>query len=763
MRSLYSCISILACLQWLIHYTRAAPAVPGDLSGAISEIAQVILKQPSSTWTTSASTETGIPGILLTPPEFCTVSTATGSVVTGVGTKADSCATATGTVSPLETGAAGSFCSPENWNATVENWKDANVDENLKTWFLDLDDSAPTGTLVPGSYPTAMPRINTGYGRINGVQGAVGQFISIAAGGKQINCQLIPAGENGQCPSPPSIQEACPNMPRWVYLAWQAIWNMFNVHYAITGILVSEEAYQLGQSIEVIQTFTLQNHAEQVLAIFLAVLGAIVGIIGIGFGLAGIGAAAISQMAAKDIAAAAAKGGLGIRKSPTDAEPAIVVPVSPGQGFPKPKPDENGDTIEPVSPATPPAGAKPPNNQGDGGDPGTHPIMTKPDGKNPKISDPGFIGAVGWSAPGTIISTANGIWQQVGKAPDAATKAALNGAAVTEYMTNQSMIMQDYNDFLLTADFEDTNNTNALLDVLKGGTFAETVWSRYIYEIALSADVISREINAIWNGGRGYFVYVSYTNLNDPDGTKCNSTRVGVVATQVCADGGVYYLQSLQFPLAEPSGWSSIQNFGILPWWPTSGARNAYNALNPSDRNKEPPVISPADDHAFTEFIKQFVSANTYDMLALLGQAPGEWTLPVCDQGLNYWTYDWSHASGDAAGLSISHYSPTPCACGHKGTGTKAFYDALGADDNLLGKVQAACEENLLNIDPALEKKEENIGWNAISGGKPDNVVYGDGHTLTAPGSVPTQLCYLVDGDCRNTNYPVKPCAHKDC
>ena len=100
-------------------------------------------------------------------------------------------------------------CSPELWNGTVENWKDANVDDNFRTWALDLNTNAPTGTLIQGSYPTEMPRIGTGYGTINGVKGVVGQLISIAAGGRQVNCQLITGGENGQCPGPPAIQEAC--------------------------------------------------------------------------------------------------------------------------------------------------------------------------------------------------------------------------------------------------------------------------------------------------------------------------------------------------------------------------------------------------------------------------------------------------------------------------------------------------------------------------------------------------------------------------
>ena len=214
-------------------------------------------------------------------------------------------------------------------------------------------------------------------------------------------------------------------------------------------------------------------------------------------------------------------------------------------------------------------------------------------------------------------------------------------------------------------------------------------------------------------------------------------------------------------PLGEPHGWSSMQTFGLWPYWPTAGSANGYNAMNP-DRNVEPPIIVPGDDKAYSDWITSYVNENTYDMLALLGTAPGEWTLPVCDQGYNFWTFDWSNSGGLEFDPKTLYY-PTPCACGHKGTGTEAFYKALGVDSDRLITVLSTCKNMLLNIDPSLPKKAQYLGWNAISGGKPASIVYGDGYTLTAPTADPTPLCQMVKGDCKTYGNKPVPCTHHDC
>ncbi|MCJ1275960.1 hypothetical protein MMC21_003765 [Puttea exsequens] len=208
-------------------------------------------------------------------------------------------------------------CTLEKWNATMENWKDANFDEEIKMWVLDLNTSTRTDKIIAGSYPTRMLRINSGFGKLASIK----EVVVVRTASVRIH----------QPPemlvrSPPI---RCPNMSRWVYLVWQAMFNIFNMHYAMT-----------------------------------------------------------------------------------------------------------------------------------------------------------------------------------------------------------SMVIQGYNDQVMTVEPSDSDNVNNLLKVLSGATFVEIEWNRYMYETALSADVIFRSINNIWQGGRGYYTYVSFTNLDDDESaTKFKALKAGVVAS----------------------------------------------------------------------------------------------------------------------------------------------------------------------------------------------------------------------------------------
>lgn len=129
-------------------------------------------------------------------------------------------------------------------------------------------------------------------------------------------------------------------------------------------------------------------------------------------------------------------------------------------------------------------------------------------------------------------------------------------------------------------------------------------------------------------------VYVSYTQLHDnPQGTICNGTHVGVRSTQVCADTGVYYLSNLNLndfspSLIEPSGFSSLAQYGIFPWWAVSASATAYRIMNPNG-NAVPPVITTTDDSIFGNYLSEFASANPYGLLSAVGQTPGAWSFPV--------------------------------------------------------------------------------------------------------------------------------------
>ena len=89
-----------------------------------------------------------------------------------------------------------------------------------------------------------------------------------------------------------------------------------------------------------------------------------------------------------------------------------------------------------------------------------------------------------------------------------------------------------------------------------------------------------------------------------------------------------------------------------------------------------------------------------------------------------------------------------PCACGYQGSGTKAFYEALGADAGSLYWVSSTCEANLQSVDPNLELKSENIGWNQMSGGPPSKSIdYGQGYTVAVPTKMP-KPCYMGTTGC---------------
>lgn len=90
-----------------------------------------------------------------------------------------------------------------------------------------------------------------------------------------------------------------------------------------------------------------------------------------------------------------------------------------------------------------------------------------------------------------------------------------------------------------------------------------------------------------------------------------------------------------------------------------------------------------------------------------------------------------------------------PCACGYQGSGTAAFYEALGADRGSLYWVSSQCQVNLMYVDPALKLSTENIGWNLISGGQPPSktIDYGQGYKATVPSKMPAP-CYLATEGC---------------
>lgn len=234
-------------------------------------------------------------------------------------------------------------------------------------------------------------------------------------------------------------------------------------------------------------------------------------IIGILVPLAEVGAAATLEMSNAALTDATVEGGIAGRiggilnpgrdggeggattGEGTDEDPDAILPVSQGQ--PSINPGNN-----------PPAGIStaPPPPAGDG----TTPVAVKPQGQNPKISSPTFIGTVGWVAPGTMTSMSNSIWQESKASTNPQAKVLLNSQAVVDYLGNQSAVLTQYNNALLTN--TDNVSISNMLSVLAGGSFIETTWSQAIFETALSADIISRQINTAWQSTSG--MYISYLN-----------------------------------------------------------------------------------------------------------------------------------------------------------------------------------------------------------------------------------------------------------
>lgn len=127
---------------------------------------------------------------------------------------------------------------------------------------------------------------------------------------------------------------------------------------------------------------------------------------------------------------------------------------------------------------------------------------------------------------------------------------------------------------------------------------------------------------------------MSYTQLHDdPSGSICNGTHVGVRSTQVCADTGVYYLNVINFKglsptLEGPTGFDKLGDYGIMPWWPVSASATAYRLMNP-DGNAIPPKITTTDESIFANYMSEFASGNPYGLLSTIGQTPGTWSFPV--------------------------------------------------------------------------------------------------------------------------------------
>ena len=249
-----------------------------------------------------------------------------------------------------------------------------------------------------------------------------------------------------------------------------------------------------------------------------------------------------------------------------------------------------------------------------------------------------------------------------------------------------------------------------------------------------------------------------------PSSTADPGDQNGPPSTKYCADGGVYYLHKLAqsetntASIAAPNGFDSLTNFGIYPWFATSGSARAYRALNP-DPSQTPVYNTPEAEAAYNAYVADFAANRTGELMSLIGQTPGSWSLPVCDQGYNSWTYDWSESGGLLP--AIPYRVGIPCACGHQGSGTANFYKQLSFKQSTMEYIAGACSYMLMNVAEGMDLTVGNIGWNAIAGGAPKTIVYDESNTITAPNSLPTKVCGIeqTSNGCPNT----PPKSQKPC
>ncbi len=251
-------------------------------------------------------------------------------------------------------------------------------------------------------------------------------------------------------------------------------------------------------------------------------------------------------------------------------------------------------------------------------------------------------------------------------------------------------------------------------NLLSGGFFLQpTNVSNTNATAAWSTDILSRVINSVW---RGYPTYVSFTDLaDDASGSKCSADNVGPQGAKYCADGGVYYLMNYVSSLGglgKPNGYDDLSAHGIDPIKIVRASAQAYRAKGIISGN--PPIS------AFGEVANSIVLQNIGDGSGsdLLGSLPGEWTLPVCNQGTNHWVIDYEKTTFDDAGNF-------PCACGPNGKETGDFL--LAANLNASAYVFAGLTTLRNQCSTLLNKKtKENPGWDGIDGGPPEWLIWPD-------------------------------------
>ncbi|KAK4690608.1 hypothetical protein P7C71_g6220, partial [Lecanoromycetidae sp. Uapishka_2] len=287
---------------------------------------------------------------------------------------------------------------------------------------------------------------------------------------------------------------------------------------------------------------------------------------------------------------------------------------------------------------------------------------------------------------------------------------AYQGGVWEDFIGNVTLQMQMQLDLFTTAIMTDPTMTDVLL-----------------------SDLAARAINNVWNS---YYAYVSFTNLGDlPYGNStpaCNAHTAGPQITKFCGVGGVFYLymlsqgdedQGVWQPTGEdstpndestasypgqitPYGLSNFQTnafINITASGPTEGSARAWNATGETN------ITATQSIDMMNNIGVLFNEADVSDLFSVVGRLPGEWSIPVCNQGTNSWGADYTKST---VGYNIGYL---PCACGYQGNETANFMQAIGISDSDLYNLAFYCCEGSL-LFPDIKHSQVNVTDNTGPG-----------------------------------------------
>ncbi|KAL8684751.1 MAG: hypothetical protein Q9218_008154, partial [Villophora microphyllina] len=576
-----------------------------------------LLSHPSTstfTYSTFTSTSTSI----LAAPTTSTAAAGTSIVPSGfVGAYTCTASGSSGTATA---------CLPNDpaWETTVANWKDADVDNELRKWW--------TSGRTPGSidHCESGPQLgapDTSVG--NSAHGLAQQLIYRIANVQEFKCTI----DSNLCAPPDDPCQHAATLPRWAYLAWYGIVNAhqnLNDLYHTFGTSVTNN---VGFCPGVVQTFVKPKDTQE--AALQTLLGGLAALVLI----AGVFAPELFTFAeAAEVGSLATE----LRGTAT-TEPGNLAQAAKNTA-------------------------------------------------KANYADLSYI------VPGTILNTANSIWERI-TAPQSEFPMQLAACdeAVVAIGTNTSSLIEQFNNHMFY-DQDQQSGADALMAFLQGGRYiqAQNYTLTSLTEF-WSTDIAARVINNLW---AQYATYIAFTNLDDDaTHTRCKADLVGPQSAKYCADGGVYYLYLWSFDDAEgdfltkPWGFDNLKQYNIDPVAIIQASATAYRALGAGAAPTTASNIPAYDSIVETEVL----GSNLSNIAGLAGNVPGEWTIPVCDQGYNHWGCQADNRNTKTSGCSGTDIPPlVPCACGPGGSETAAFLDAsnimkLGANRGEHGFVFSQC------------------------------------------------------------------------